>query len=82
VLPWVTQTLVRNRETGASSATLKLGRPLDGDSTVGGVFDGPAKVAMTWSLVQVPLTPGDPQGQAAPEPPQMPEPSGEPEKSP
>ena len=50
-LDWTSQTLRQAAESGAVSKTLNMGQPLDGNSTVGGRFEGPAKVTLTWSFL-------------------------------
>lgn len=52
-LVWTSQTLRQAAESGAASETLNMGQPLDGNSTVGGRFEGPAKVTLTWSFLPV-----------------------------
>lgn len=50
-LDWTSQTLRQAAESGAASEILNMGQPLDGNSTVGGRFEGPAKVTLTWSFL-------------------------------
>jgi hypothetical protein len=52
-LSWSSQTLRQAAESGAASATLNMGQPLDGNSTVGGSFEGPAKLTLKWSFLPV-----------------------------
>lgn len=52
-LGWITANVRKGRDHGDVSANLHIGMPIDADSTVGGVFDGIAKVHMTWTFQPV-----------------------------
>ncbi|MDB5986493.1 MAG: hypothetical protein JWR16_1546 [Nevskia sp.] len=57
LLDWLTQTLKTAKASGNASATLRLTRPFDGNASVGGLFDGAAKVTLSWSFLPVTTTP-------------------------
>ncbi len=52
LMRWVGDTLSKNRPSGSQEAVLKLTQPLDGNSTVLGLFDGTAKVRLSWSFAE------------------------------
>ena len=53
-LEWASQILRQADESGSASGTFELRTPLDGNATVGGLFNGPGKVTMKWSFLPVP----------------------------
>jgi hypothetical protein len=52
-----TATLRHAKESGTLNKTIHLQYPLDGNSTVGGDFDGVAKVSLIWSFLPVATAP-------------------------
>ena len=57
LLDWTSARLRQNKEAGHEKIALPLTTPLDGDRTVGGLFDGTLNIDFTWSFKTVPAAP-------------------------
>ncbi len=53
VLGWITANVRHSKDHGDVTADIHIGMPIDADSTVGGAFDGVAKVHMKWTFQPV-----------------------------
>lgn len=57
VMRWVNEHLAQAAESGRRNTTLRLTRPLDGNATVLGEFDGSAQVDLSWSFKKLVAAP-------------------------